>query len=216
MGGHDVINDLQKIARAFVFVISLIFSFKVSATSRNVQPKFQDGDIVLQTSQSYQSQAIQLATHSKWSHVGIIFYKGTTPYVYEARGPVGFRSLKAFVSSGVGGKYLVRRLKQGLSAGDLNRLYLEGQKFLSKPYDIYFEWTSDRIYCSELVWKMYQSALGVSIGALQNLGDFDLSSPEVKKILAERYGTSVPYGELVISPEAIATDTLALTSIYQN
>lgn len=216
MGGHDVINDLNKIALRSVFVISLIFSFKVSATSRNVQPKFQDGDIVLQTSQSSQSQAIQLATHSKWSHVGIIFYKGTTPYVYEARGPVGFRSLKAFVSSGVGGKYLVRRLKQGLSAGDLNRLYLEGQKFLSKPYDIYFEWTSDRIYCSELVWKMYQSALGVSIGALQNLGDFDLSSPEVKKILAERYGTSVPYGELVISPEAIATDTLALTSVYQN
>ncbi len=211
-----MINDLQKIARAFVFVISLIFSFKVSATSRNVQPKFQDGDIVLQTSQSSQSQAIQLATHSKWSHVGIIFYKGTTPYVYEARGPVGFRSLKAFVSSGVGGRYLVRRLKQGLRAIDVQRLYQEAQKYLSKPYDLYFEWSDDRIYCSELVWKMYQSALGVSVGALQKLGDYDLKSPQVQKIIAERYGSNIPYNEIVISPEAIASESLELTNVYQN
>ena len=211
-----MINNLKKIARGSVLVVCFFFSFKSFALSRNVQPQFLDGDIVLQTSQSSQSQAIQLATHSKWSHVGIIFYKGATPYVYEARGPVGFRTLKDFVSSGVGGKYLVRRLKQGLSLGDVKRLYSEGQKFLSKPYDIYFEWSDDRIYCSELVWKMYQNALGVSIGTLQKLGDYDLSSPQVQKIIAERYGSDVPLNEDVISPESIASDSLVLTNVYQN
>jgi hypothetical protein len=216
MGGHDVKNNLQKIARAFVFVLYGFFSFKATATGRNVQPRFQDGDIVLQTSQSSQSQAIQLATHSKWSHVGIIFHRGSTPYVYEARGPVGFRSLSDFVSSGVGGKYLVRRLRQGLSFSDVQKLSQEGQKFLSKPYDIYFEWTNERIYCSELVWKMYKNALGVTIGALQKLGDYDLSSPQVKKIIAERYGSDVPLNEDVISPEAIASESSVLVNIYQN
>jgi hypothetical protein len=216
MGGHDVFNNLKKIALGSVFVTCFFFSSKVSATSKNVQPKFLDGDIILHTSQSSQSQAIQLATHSKWSHVGIIFHKGATPYVYEARGPVGFRSLKDFVSSGVGGKYMVRRLKKGLSSGDVTRLYLEGQKFLSKPYDIYFEWTNDRIYCSELVWKMYQNAVGVSVGILQKLGDYDLSSPQVKKIIAERYGSDIPLNEIVISPEAIASENIVLTNVYQN
>jgi hypothetical protein len=63
---------------------------------------------------------------------------------------------------------------------------------------------------------MFSNALGVSVGALQKLGDFDLSSPEVKKIIAERYGSNVPYNEVVISPEAIAADSLVLTSVYQN
>ena len=209
-------NNLQKIARAFVFVLYFFFSFKATATGRNVQPRFQDGDIVLQTSQSSQSQAIQLATHSKWSHVGIIFHRGSTPYVYEARGPVGFRSLRDFVLSGVGGKYLVRRLRQGLSFSDVQKLSQEGQKFLSKPYDIYFEWTNERIYCSELVWKMYKNALGVTIGALQKLGDYDLSSPQVQKIIVERYGSDVPLNEDVISPEAIASESSVLVNIYQN
>ena len=216
MGGHDVINNLKKIVLGSVLASVFFFSLKASATSQNVQPIFQDGDIILQTSQSSQSQAIQLATHSKWSHVGIIFHKGSIPYVYEARGPVGFRSLKAFVSSGVSGRYLVRRLKQGLRAIDVQRLYQEAQKYLSKPYDLYFEWSDDRIYCSELVWKMYQSALGVSVGALQKLGDYDLKSPQVQKIIAERYGSNIPYNEIVISPEAIASESLVLTNVYQN
>ncbi len=216
MGGHDVIKIFKKTVLGSVLFFAASASFVASATSRNVQPKFQEGDIVLQTSQSSQSQAIQLATHSKWTHVGIIFFKGTTPYVYEAHGPVGYRTLSAFVSSGLSGKYLVRRLKTGLSANDVQRLLQEGQKYAGKSYDLYFEWSDDRIYCSELVWKMFNNALGVSVGALQKLGDFDLSSPEVKKIIAERYGSNVPYNEVVISPEAIAADSLVLTSVYQN
>lgn len=216
MGGHDVIKIFKKTVLGSVFVSCFFFSLKVSATSRNVQPKFLDGDIVLQTSQSSQSQAIQLATHSKWSHVGVIFYKGTTPYVYEARGPVGYRTLSAFVSSGLSGKYLVRRLKTGLSANDVQRLLQVGQKYAGKPYDLYFEWSDDRIYCSELVWKMFNDALGVSVGALQKLGDYDLTSPQVQKIIAERYGSNIPYNEIVISPEAIASEGLVLTNVYQN
>jgi len=120
------------------------------------------------------------------------------------------------IPSGLSGKYLVRRLKTGLSTNDVQRLLQEGQKYAGKPYDLYFEWSDSRIYCSELVWKMFSNALGVSVGTLQKLGDFDLSSPEVKKIIAERYGSNVPYSEVVISPEAIAADSLVLTSVYQN
>ena len=53
---------------------------------------------------------------------------------------------------------------------------------------------------SELVWKIYDRALGVQLGALQKLREFDLNHPAVRSKLAERYGKSVPLDEPVISP----------------
>jgi uncharacterized protein YcfL len=43
-----------------------------------------DGDIIFQTSQSAQSKAIQAATHSKYSHCGIIYKEGSNYFVFEA------------------------------------------------------------------------------------------------------------------------------------
>ena len=46
----------------------------------------------------------------------------------------------------------------------LAKLREAARTFEGKPYDLYFEWSDERIYCSELVWKMYQQALGVQLG----------------------------------------------------
>lgn len=75
-----------------------------------------------------------------------------------------------------------------------------GEGFLGKKYDRTFEWSDDKIYCSELVWKIYKRGAGIEIGKLAQLRDFDLSHPEVKKVMSERYGNSIPFGEIVISP----------------
>ncbi len=198
----------------FIFSIFLVVGI-ANATGGGAKPTFKDGDIILQTSQSQQSEAIQLATHSKWTHVGIIQNRNGTPYVYEAAGPVGFRKLSSFISAGSGGKYMVRRLKGDLSSSQLSKLLNVGKTFASKPYDIYFGWDDSRIYCSELVWKMYSRALGVSVGQRQQLKDFDLSHPKVQKILRERYGNNIPYEETVVSPEAVAVSS-NLVTVYQN
>jgi len=60
-----------------------------------------------------------------------------------------------------------------------------GEKFKGKNYDIYFEWTDDKIYCSELVWKIYKEALDIEIGELQELREFDLSNDIVKNKMKE-------------------------------
>ena len=74
------------------------------------------------------------------------------------------------------------------------------RNYLGKNYDLYFGWSDDLIYCSELVWKVYQQALGLEIGQLQKLSSFNLEHPIVKKKLRERYGNKIPYNEKVISP----------------
>lgn len=47
----------------------------------------QDGDIIFQESQSAQCKAVQKATHSRYSHCGIIFRKDGKYFVYEAIEP---------------------------------------------------------------------------------------------------------------------------------
>lgn len=48
----------------------LVFSLLIATPAFAWQP--QTGDIIFQTSLSSQSQAIQLATHSDYSHTGMI------------------------------------------------------------------------------------------------------------------------------------------------
>ena len=78
-----------------------------------------------------------------------------------------------------------------------------GEKFMGKNYDFTFGWTDEKIYCSELVWKIYNRGLGINIGKLQKLGDFDLSNPIVKNVLKKKYGNKIPKQLTVISPESI-------------
>ncbi|EAB8791710.1 hypothetical protein YG57_26890, partial [Salmonella enterica subsp. enterica] len=76
-------------------------------------------------------------------------------------------------------------------------------------------WDDERIYCSELVWKIYKNALNTEVGQLQTLREFDLSSPEVQAKMKERYGKAVPLNETVISPVAVF-DSPLLTTVYES
>jgi len=136
---------------------------------------WRDGDIIFHTSRSAQSAAIQRATHSPYSHVGVVFFRDGNPYVFEAIATVRYTPLANWIARGDGGRYVVRRLKQAPTAAQVARLRSAARAFEGKPYDLYFEWSDERIYCSELVWKLYDQALGVKLGELQELREFDLT-----------------------------------------
>jgi cell wall-associated NlpC family hydrolase len=162
-----------------------------------------DGDIIFHTSRSAQSQAIQRATHSPYSHVGLVFHRDGKPFVFEAIATVRYTPLAQWTARGTNGDYVVKRLKSPLTVAQADKLRKAAEKYANKPYDLYFEWSDARIYCSELVWKAYQDALGIELGTRQKLRDFDLSDPVVKAKMRERYGANVPMNEPVISPAAV-------------
>jgi len=172
---------------------------------------WRDGDVIFHTSRSAQSAAIQRATHSPYSHVGIIFIREGKPYVFEAVASVRYTPLATWTARGSGGSYVVKRLKRALTAAQEARLRASAQRFAGKPYDSAFEWSDARIYCSELIWKMYSQALGIELGELQKLREFDLTDPAVKAKMRERYGSRVPLDEPVISPAAIYDSHLLQT-----
>jgi uncharacterized protein YycO len=155
-----------------------------------------EGDIIFQTSLSSQSKAIQLATKSKYSHVGIIFKEGGKFYVFEAAKEVKMTPLDEWIKRGENEKYVIKRLKNAddiLNAQTLAKLKEESKKFEGKAYDLAFGWSDEKIYCSELVWKIYKRGADIEVGKLQKLSDFDLSSDIVKAKLKERYGDKYPH-----------------------
>jgi uncharacterized protein YycO len=175
-----------------------------------------DGDLIFQTSLSGQSKAVQAATKSKWSHCGIIYKEGNDFYVFEAIQPVKKTPLNEWIARGEGSHYAIKRLKGAdtlLTKDKLRKMKAAGAALAGKNYDLYFEWSNDRIYCSELIWKIYKQGAGIEIGKLQQLKNFDLTNPAVKQKLKERYGNNVPLDEKVISPVAIFNSELLYTVV---
>lgn len=180
--------------------------------------EIQSGDIIFQTSKSGQSKAIQIATGSKYSHMGIIYKQGNDFFVYEAVQPVKLTPLNDWIKRGENGHFVVKRIKNSqkiLTPETLTKMKQIGEKYAGKSYDLYFEWSDSRIYCSELVWKIYKEAVGLEIGELEKLGDFNLTDKAVKQKLMERYGDNIPKGELVISPASMFNSDQLIT-VFEN
>lgn len=165
-----------------------------------------DGDVIFQTSKSSQSVAIQRATDSPWSHMGLIVFRDGAPLVFEASAAVRFTPLQTWIDHGEGGHYVVKRLKDAdsrLTPAAREKAATAMRRFQGKKYDPSFGWSDDRLYCSELVWKIVKEAVGVEIGQPQRLREFRLDDPAVSAKLRERYGDEIPLDEPVISPAAM-------------
>jgi hypothetical protein len=203
--------------RLFSFaVIVLFFFFKLTGCKQDILKKenLKNGDIIFQTSLSSQSKAIQLATNSKYSHCGIIFIENNQTFVFEAVQPVKKTRLEEWIARGEGSHYVVKRIKNAdklLTNEVLNKMKTEGYKFAGKSYDLAFGWGDDKIYCSELVWKIYKRALGIELGRTQKLKEFNLNNEQVRKKLVERFNGNIPQDETVISPAAIFESDFLVT-----
>jgi hypothetical protein len=177
---------------------------------RAQSPSLKDGDIIFIVNPSGQGKAIQLATKSKYTHVGIIFHENGKPKVYHAVEPVSVNALEEFVGMSSDGKYEIKRLKNDsvLTKETVAKMLKEAKSLLGTHYDIYFGWKDDELYCSEFVWKLYNRHTKLEIGQLRPLKDFDLNSPIVKDIMKRRYGNTIPYSEKMISPGDMYTSEL--------
>ncbi|WP_428224877.1 YiiX family permuted papain-like enzyme [Flavobacterium sp.] len=211
--------------RKIIFLCTIILAtISISCKDAGAENKskqdivFKDGDIIFQTSESSQCEAVRLATQSKFSHCGIIFTDRGENYVLEAVQPVKITPLKTWIQHGRDQAYLVKRLKMSagvLSSKQIVEMKIYGKKLLHKDYDLYFEWSDDKIYCSELVWKIYEHGAHISLCPFKKLKSFDLSAPQVQQIMQERYGTKIPLEEQVIAPSQLA-ESEKLETIFDN
>jgi uncharacterized protein YycO len=178
--------------------------------------KIQEGDMIFQTSQSKQCEAIRIATNSKFSHCGIVFIEKGKKYVFEAVQPVKYTPLEAWITRGKENHFVITRLKNSsaiLNPDMIRKMKTYANQLKNKDYDLYFEWSDNKIYCSELIWKIYKNGAGIELCPLQKLKDFNLKDTRVQATLAERYGNNIPLDENVVAPSNLENSKIVTTII---
>ena len=201
----------------FIGVNSFSLPEKISEKSKVFNESIlQEGDVIFQTSNYGQSWAVQKATNSKYSHVGMLFKEQGKWMVYEAVQPVQKISLADFISHGDQKHFTISRFKsdEQLSKEKIEKMKAFFNQLEGKNYDIYFEWSDKTWYCSELVWKMYDH-VGIKISEYERFGQYNLEDPAVKEIINERFQNGVKLDETVITPRGIY-ESPYMIEVYTN
>jgi uncharacterized protein YycO len=147
--------------------------------------------------------------------MGIVTFVDGQPMVLEAVSTVRLTPYVEWVARGELSHVVVKRLEGDLTRQQLRKMRQVGQGLAGRPYDLQFMWSDDRVYCSELVYKIYERGAGVQIGQVQQFKDFDLGDRAVRQKVKERFGGRVPLDEPVISPASMFDDGKLLT-VYRN
>lgn len=179
---------------------------------------FRNGDLIFQSSNSPQALAVQLATHSSYSHCGVLFEEEGKWWVFEAVQPVSRCPLNDWVRRGKEQRYVVKRLKNAdkiLTTTVLDSMRAMGVRWINKEYDPVFNWSDENLYCSELIWKLYNRTTGIQLGKLEKIRDMDLTSPQVQAVMYNRYGKEIPLNDTVITPVSIFKSPL-LKTVFAN
>ncbi len=145
------------------------------------------GDIVFQTSKSAQSKYIALATGSIYTHCGVIVKVKGKDYVLEASKTVQLTPLDKWIAKGKFGQYKVRKCNK-------RDFKVNTKKYLNKPYDTQFKWDNAKMYCSELVYKVYQDN-GITLCKLRKVKDYNIFF--LKKYIKKR---GISLEQLVVAP----------------
>ncbi len=196
-----------------VFAV-LLCVFIVASSNAHDFP-MREGDIVFLASPP--TDPVLLATRSQYGHVGMILKHRGELMFFEAVSPVKYTPLGSWVKKLEAQHFVVRRLKNAdsiLTRQILSRMDSAASTLEGKPYDSWYNWSDEKLYCSELVWKIYHRILGIELCDLRRLKSYDLTSPAVQNKLKDRFPDGVPLEEMVVSPQDIYESSL-LTTVFR-
>ena len=77
--------------------VLVVFLLTLSTQALAAPPALHDGDLIFQHSKSAQSAAIEEATSSSWTHLGVLMREQSDWYVVEASSGVTVTPLKKFI-----------------------------------------------------------------------------------------------------------------------
>jgi hypothetical protein len=148
-------------------------------------PALRDGDLVFQSSTAGQSGAVLAATGHPFTHMGIVKIRGGEALVVEAWSEVMVTPLAEWVARDARGRVAIYR-DPDLTAAEGAAVVAAAEAYAGRPYDIFFRFGDEAIYCSELAWLAYD-AIGLQIGQVEELGDLNVSDARVQELINQRW-----------------------------
>ena len=186
----------------FITIVIMLVSQLAFAQSSSYKP--QEGDFVFQSLPKNELvAAIEGASQSHYSHVGLVIRKHQQWYVREAiSDTVHDTPLSAWEERGrLNHAFDVFRLKTEFQKF-IPQLIKDSEAFLGRPYDYKYDMDDQAVYCSELLYKSMLNASGIRLGKTQKLGDLKWTG---YKATIEKYeGGAVPLDREMITPKALS------------
>lgn len=192
---------LRPLAVVLGVVVAVGLYYRLDRIALYLLSDKQEGDVLLQSlPHSELTDAIETASESPWSHCGILVKRGGHWQVAQALMDVHYTPLIEYLIQGRDLRVSSFRMKN-LTAEQRARLQPGIAKLLGKPYDINYEPDDRKIYCSELVWKVYDRELGIHWGEWEAFGTLNWKPVEVFVRSVER--GKVPLDRMMITPVAL-------------
>ena len=157
---------------------------------KKIEQNLQTGDLVFQYTNTRIAKITESVTESPVTHVGIVIRTKKGLRILEASRKVKFTSVTNFLRKSKNGWYTIWRRRDALTDKQKELLVKNSNHWIGKSYDSKFSWSSKEIYCTELVYKMYDE-IGIKISELETIGQVldKTSSPLLSKYIKKVYGS---------------------------
>lgn len=156
--------------------------------------------------------AIETATASPYSHCGIVMKKDGKWVVIEAYDGVEYTPLNEWIERGRDEKITVFRDAK-LTQDQIEKMIKAAEVFVGREYDIKYEMSDEKLYCSELIYKAYKTATGRTVGKIEKLGD--LNWKPIESVIRVLEWGGLPLEREMVTPASLTTST-DLTLIHSN
>jgi hypothetical protein len=184
------------------FILSLLVALiaVLTAPVGALGHDFQEGDLLFQSLNTSQSLALKLATGSDYTHCGIVFISEGRVFVYEALVQMTMTPVEEWLDRSPEVLWLRLKDPKVLTAQVISKMKKAGEDLKDRTYDTLFQWSDEKIYCSELVYKIYQRGADLELVPLKTFGDYNLGSEAVRDLIEKRYGGELPLAEKAVAP----------------
>ncbi len=168
------------------FFSSTDFALSLKLETSEVDPlDLRVGDVVFIRIGGFLYGRVAAATGSWTSHVGVLHHcEQGRWWVAESAVPrARLTPLDKFLARSERGRFAIRRLREGLSPAQAQRLVVAADRRLGAWYDFGFNYDSRHQFCSKFVYAVYAEALGTGVGQVERFS----------KLLSEQPGHALGF-----------------------
>lgn len=181
-------------------------------------PPVFEGDIIMQNCDHPSAVLAGELMGGKYNHVGIIFTRPKTGIlcVLDVTDSVRVTPLTEYVDRARDGHVCLLRLKDAnktLNEDKVKALKTSAKAFKGMTSDPVLNWDDSHLYSSELVWKVYNNAMLLTLCPTRKVADFNITDAKEKQVEKD-HGGDISTKDEAVSPDDIYKST-KLEIIYE-
>ena len=175
---------------------------KANALCEKVGKSLKPADILFLDIDQYLFRKVAEASQSWTSHVGVAIREDNQWMIYESVDPVSKKTpLCDFLSRTRKDHVAIRRMKEEPSAEQLKELTAFLKDNMGKKYHFGFDYNSEKLFCSKLVYKAYKKVFNLELGSLKTFKQMLAENPNGKTWFWRLwFFGSIPWERVTVTP----------------